>query len=368
MNIGTLLDYARRIKNSSTTLRGIYAWLLRFRVLAGATNGADADYAARLAKEENIYRDVANINDLPRIFHYWSHTYVRPMLEEFGVSNPDQFFAKYLAESARSQNIDDPVFISLGAGNCDTEVRAAKLMRDAGLLSFRIECLDMNPAMLERGRALAAVEGLVDHIIPVRVDFNAWRATKDYAGVMANQALHHMLKLEDTFDEVKRCLAKGGYFVVSDMIGRNGHQRWPEALAAVREFWKELPPDYRYNRPLKRQEDEFMDWDCSTEGFEGIRAQHILPLLIERFHFPIFVGFANVVDPFVDRCFGHHFNADATWDRELIDRIHAYDEAELKAGRLTPTHMMAVMSATVPPMEQSSRGLTPRASIRSATV
>ncbi len=33
---------------------------------------------------------------LPRIFHYWSNKYLRPMLEEFGVSNPDQFFAKYL--------------------------------------------------------------------------------------------------------------------------------------------------------------------------------------------------------------------------------------------------------------------------------
>lgn len=364
MKIDSLVNLARRIKYSPGVRR------LRARLFPPpavpqqAAVGADADYAQRMAKEEAHFRDVVDVNDLPQIFHYWSHNYVRPLLEEFGVSHPHQFFAKYLAESARVQGIDDPVFISLGAGNCDTEVHVARIMRDAGMANFTIECLDMNPTMLERGRAMAAAEGVAEHVVPAIGDFNAWRADKPYAGVMVNQALHHMLKLEDTFDEIRRCLAKGGYFVTSDMIGRNGHQRWPEALAAVREFWKELPPAYRYNRPLRRQEDQFMDWDCSMEGFEGIRAQDILPLLLPRFHFPVFIAFANVVDPFVDRSFGHNFDADAAWDRELIDRIHAYDEAGLKAGTLTPTHMLAVMSVAAPAEEKCARGLTPRMSLR----
>ena len=95
-----------------------------------------------------------------------------------------------------------------------------------------------------------------------------------------------------------------------------------------------------------------MDWDCSNEGFEGIRAQDILPLCVDRFGFETFLAFANVVDPFIDRSFGHHFDANGAWDRDFIDRVHARDEAEIRAGRIKPTHMMAVMT--------NDRGATPR--------
>jgi len=98
--------------------------------------------------------------------------------------------------------------------------------------------------------------------------------------------------------------------LIHDMIGRNCHQRWPEALKEVHRFWKELPTEYRYNRQLNRHEELYDNWDCSIEGFEGICAQDILPLLLERFDFHLFIGFANVVYLFIDRGFGHNFNAD----------------------------------------------------------
>ena len=81
--------------------------------------------------------------------------------------------------------------------------------------------------------------------------------------------------------------------------------RWPEALFQVNELWRELPERYHHNRQLRRMEPEYENWDCSKEGFEGIRAQDVLPELLKRFHFKLFVGFGNVVDIFVDRSFGH---------------------------------------------------------------
>jgi len=123
-------DAARRIKNSSPILRRLYE-NVRDSALAAMWKKRRR-YKNQLAEETRIYRDVDNVNDLPPIFHYWSDTYVRPMLEEYGCSNPDQFFAKYLHESARQCGADSPVFLSIGAGNCDTEVRIAKLLKDAG--------------------------------------------------------------------------------------------------------------------------------------------------------------------------------------------------------------------------------------------
>jgi len=111
----------------------------------------------------------------------------------------------------------------------------------------------------------------------------------------------------------------------------------------VHEYWRQLPPRYRYNRALKRYEELYENWDCSVESFEGIRAQDILPLLLEHFHFQFFFGCGNVIDPFVGRAFGHNFDPKQAWDREFIDRVHLRDEQEMAAGRIKPTHMLAVV-------------------------
>ena len=351
----------RRIKNNFFALRWLHA---KTRRMVSSLQKDDENYQTRMAQETQTYKDVEDINVLPKIFHYWSHTYVRPMLEEYGASNPEQFFAKYLRISADRCKDSAPIFLSVGAGNCDTEVRIARLMKDAGLSRFVIECLDMNSHTLQRGKELAEREGLIEHFAFLQGDFNTWTSTRNYAGVMANQSLHHVLNLEGLFDEVKRVLNPMGYFVISDMIGRNGHQRWPEALTEVHRFWHELPANYRYNVQLGRREEMYENWDCSTSGFEGIRAQDILPLLMERFKFRIFLGFGNVVDIFVDRGFGHNFNADMEWDMSFIDRIHAFDEESLKAGTLTPTHLIAVMTSQNDESAEYSRGLDPAKCVR----
>jgi SAM-dependent methyltransferase len=356
-----------RVKQILRRLREAGRRLLPRRGNPDAERGSlsAAAYADRLAAETEIFKGQLEINNLPAIFHYWSDKYLRPMLEEFGVSNPDEFFAKYLRESAAACKSSTPVFVSIGAGNCDTEVRIAQLLRKSGLERFTIECLDMNPHMLERGRELAQREGVAENLRFVEGDFNRWSAERTYAGIMANQSLHHVVNLEGLFEEVERSLDPRGYFVVSDMIGRNGHQRWPEALAEVQRFWRELPAGYRYNLQLQRHEELYINWDCSQEGFEGIRAQEILPLLLERFRFAVYIGFANVVDVFIDRAFGHHFKAEQAWDRDFVDRVHAFDEQALRDGSITPTHMMAVLTKART-AGRYSRGLSPSAGVRPA--
>ncbi|MEO5558901.1 MAG: class I SAM-dependent methyltransferase [Dokdonella sp.] len=296
-----------------------------------------------MAAERAIFADQVEVHDLPEIFHYWSNKYLRPKLELAGFSNPDAFFANYL-ERACAEAASSPVrFASLGCGNGDTEVRVAAMLVERGVCDFTIDCIDINEAMLERGRQLADDARVSAQIRTVVGDFNQWRPAGHYAAIMANQSLHHVLNLEALFAAVEAALEPNGRFITSDMIGRNGHLRWPEALAIVQEFWKELPADYRYNVQLKRQENLFQDWDCSGEGFEGIRAQDILRLLVDRFDFELFIPYANVVDPFIDRNFGPHFDVDNPRDREFIDRVQARDEAALEAGTITPTHLIAVL-------------------------
>jgi SAM-dependent methyltransferase len=220
--------------------------------------------------------------------------------------------------------------------------------------------------MLERARAAAEAAGVMAQLRFTCADFNTWQPATTYHAVLANQSLHHVVALEHLFDAVAAQLAPQGRFIIADMIGRNGHQRWPEARAIIDEFWATLPPEKRRNRLLGRIEHRFQDWDCSVAGFEGVRAQDILPLLIQRFQFEMFLPFGNLVDPFTDRAFGHNFSAEDAQDRAFIDRVHARDEAEISAGRITPTHMFAVLCREHVASPRLLPGLTPAFCVRKA--
>lgn len=311
--------------------------------MPAAEHFQDERYRARIAAEKGKYEDCINVHDLPPIFHYWSNKYIRPKLEAFGFSSPNDMFKKYLLEQAKRRPQEPLRFASIGAGNCDLEIALAIYLRAQGVADFVIDCLELNPAMLERGRAAAASQGIQEHIHLLETDFNQWTPVHEYDAVVANQALHHVLNLEGLFGQIKTCLKPHGSFIMSDIIGRNGHLRWPEALDIVHEFWRKLPPSYRFNPLLTRYEELYENWDCSTESFEGIRSQDILPLLVANFHFQLFVGFANVIDLFTDRTFGHNFDVKKAWDRAFIDRVHERDEQEMIAGRIKPTHMVAVV-------------------------
>lgn len=342
-------------------------WLRRFvlplpgiRQLYGAWS-----YSRRLQREKRNYDGCLNVHDLPPIFHYWSNTHLAPQkFHPFGIANPEQFYQRYIEEFHRQHPQKVMKILSIGSGNCDLEARLAREVIDAGISAFTLECLDMNDTMLARGREHAKQLDVADHIITTSADFNHWQPAATYDVIIANQCLHHVQELEKLFVLIKGCLNPAGYFVTSDMIGRNGHLRWPEALKLVQEFWQELPESYRYNRMLQRKEKRYINHDCSTHSFEGIRAQDILPLLIEHFHFELFIPFSNIVMVFIDRPFGHNFNADAAWDRDFIDRVHARDEAGILSGELSPTQMMAVLRIVPVETRLLDPRLTPAACVR----
>lgn len=329
-----------------------------------SVSNQDGEYVQRLVEERDAFDNLAEVHALPEIFHYWSNKHLLPLVKEFQIEGIDHFFARYLTQAAANTDHPVPTFLSVGAGNCDTEVRVAKLLRQEGLEEFVIECVEYSPEMLERGKLLASHEGVLRHLAFLQADANSWKASSRYTGVMANQSLHHVVNLEGLFETIASSLHEKGLFVVSDVIGRNGHQRWPEALDLVNRFWKELPKKYRYNHALNRYEELYQNWDWSKSGFEGIRAQDILPLLIKKFSIAVFIPFGNVIDVFIDRAFGYNFDPLSEWDRDFIDRVHECDERGFKSGGLKPAHMMAVLTRdTVDPV-LISRGLSPEFCVR----
>lgn len=348
----------------NTIRKGIHRAIAPRQATPEPPQQAVVTHADRIKAEQLHFSGCQDQYQLPEIFTWWSNKYVRPKFERLGLSSPDAMFCRYFEQAYVADRFDTRYFLSLGTGNCATEVMLAKHLVDKGFVDFQIECVDLNSTLLAEGVASARERGVGDHIVVTEADANKWTPTKVYTGILANQSLHHIENLEGVLAGIELSLAPTGTFITSDMIGRNGHMRWPEALSIVHEFWRELPPEYTYNHLLKRNEPLYENWDCSLEGFEGIRAQDILPLLIKHFEFDFFIPFSNVIDPFLDRTFGPNFSPKRKWDADFIDRVHARDEAELARGSIKPTHIVAAMCNVRPGRFAPDGGLTPRFSIR----
>jgi len=319
----------------------------------------------KMRQEIKRFKSCRNVHELPAIFHYWSNKYLVPKFLPFGFGNPTEFFHLYMMRSCRRFRGEDCRFISIGSGNCDLEAELARMLVKSGFSNFVLECLDVNQHMLKRGRALAEENGLLDHMGFVCCDISEWEPVEPYHLVMVNHSLHHFVALERLFDTIHRVLHPEGFFVADDMIGRNGHMRWTEALAILQELWAELPLRYKYNHQLRRLEIEYENWDCSRQGGnEGVRSQDILPLLMKKFHFDLFVVYGNVIDIFVDRNFGHNFDTDSEFDKAFIDRVHAIDEESIKSGTIKPTHMTAAMTRNAVARTKMNNHLSPEFCVR----
>lgn len=307
------------------------------------------DYTSRLANQVEQYRHVENIHDLPDIFHYWSNKFIRPIIERlFSVDSIPAFFGAPFLAAARAGKSRQAKFVSIGAGDCSLEISVAEWLVAHGLTSFTIECHELSPHLLERAARAVKSKRLEKHIVPVESDLNKVAFTRRYDGAMAHHSLHHLVGLEHVFGQVKSSLAPWGVFAISDMIGRNGHMRWPEMLDLVHALWRLLPESKRYNHQGKRLEVEYINNDCSTEGFEGIRAQDILPLLLGSFRPRTFLGYGGLTDIFVERAFGHNFSKDAAWDRDFIDLAQMLNERLIDGSIVKPTTMLALFDLRAP--------------------
>ena len=297
-------------------------------------------YSSKISAELQRYADQEEVHDLPAIYHFWSERYCLPLLQEVGFDGLEDFLDQHVAEQCARRAPERARLVSLGAGNGDTEIGIASRLRDRGIENLELTLLELNPQMLERAVADANKLGLTDRVIARQTDLNSWKADSNADVYLANHSLHHVVNLEGLFTEVKASLDPEGVLLVNDMIGRNGHVRWPEAADLLRRIWDVAPEDYRWNPFLRGVEDVYPDIDCSTSGFEGIRAQDILPLLLERFHPDVYICFLNVADPFIDRVYGPNFDVNSPEDRAFIDALGRFDDAAIDLQLVTPTHLI----------------------------
>lgn len=332
---------------------------------AAVIRGAPTPLAYRLRglAERAAFLLGASSAELPPIFHHWSNRCVLPKFQALGYSSPQDVYVQHISRRA-NQTGRGVRCLSLASGRGDIELEVVRALVDRGVEGVHVTCTDLSEPLLRLAARGAREAGLTRHFQYRCGDLNqTLRTAGPYDVVIANQCLHHFVELERIFDAVHAALAPDGVFVMSDVIGRNGHQLWPEALVEFDRFWDELPDTYRHDRVRGRTLERFDNHDHSDVGFEGIRAQDVLPCLLERFEVEDFIPFGCITLPFVERRFGWNFDPGREFDRDFIDRVADRDEALLNAGRLKPTQLVAALR-TGPARLRSWGALTPEACVR----
>ena len=324
-------------------------------------------YEKRVKHQIRQFANMERLKGLPPVYRYWSQNYVVPKIREvFDVPTHLHIYISAFGEALRSAEGNGKI-LSVGSGDANVEVALAKQMLAAGIGNFTILATELSEVRFERAKRLVHESQLNDYFEFKVVDVNEWQPDERFFGVMAQHTLHHIVELEKLFSFIDRNMYDEGAFVVVDMIGRNGHMRWPETLEYVEKIWSFLPDKYKFNHQFGKFMPQYVNWDCSRKGFEGIRSQDILPLLCEYFSFTHFLGTGGFVEVFVDRGFGHNFDVDDPADRNFIDIVARLNDALLETGEIKPTMIFAVCQKKNPDLPvRLYKGMSPAAMVRPA--
>lgn len=303
-----------------------------------------SDYETRLRQQQEQYATGAEIHGLPEIYHYWSNRYIAPYIQQvFGTKSITEIYAHPLAHMLDGGGARTRKFVSIGSGDCSEEIKIAKCLLEAGHSNFVILGFEVAAHLIGEANTAIARQGLAKHVASKFFDVNRGMIDEPIDAFIAHHSLHHIVELERLFDLIDQSLRPDGHFISCDMIGRNGHMRWPETLRYVEAIWANLPDIKKYNWQHRQQHNQFLNWDCSKEGFEGIRAQDILPLLLRHFSFEGFFGCGGFIDPFVDRGYGPNYDAANPLDRDFIDLVATANDAMIDSAQIKPTMMFADM-------------------------
>ena len=321
----------------------IYRHRLLGKRLLSAANRVLPRWASRRLSalaEQVAFRVVPAYQEdtLPPIFHHWSERYLQPRLANLGFQSPADFYYAAIRDYAAAH--PGPVAVlSLGSGACAMELALAERLRAEGLTAV-IECVDFNAALMRQAQAEAATRGLEPWLRFTTRDCSRIADLGPKGVIIVNEFFHHITELETVCALLRGLLEPDGSLVSFDVIGRNGHQPWPDVDEVVQRHWAELPAEQRHDAYFGRVQPRYVPVDHAAYSNEGVRSQDVLACLLREFDAELFLTFGAAVMPFIERRAGFNFDRGRPEHTAFIDRIADEDEARLRAGDYPASNMI----------------------------
>jgi len=147
-------------------------------------------YKLKLQSELSSLDDV-DVQDVPKILHYWANKFLAEMMAPFGFTNSIECFRLYLARLCRQRPNETLDFLSVGAGTCASEINIAECCARMASKTIDLNAQISTRACFRRDAALADEKGLSKHFTFTPFDVNRWKPRRQYYAILAFQSLHH---------------------------------------------------------------------------------------------------------------------------------------------------------------------------------
>lgn len=298
------------------------------------------DYAKKVAAEKRHFESLKVFSALPDVVNWWSAKYLQPRVEKvFGYSGGNTFYLNPIIKRA-SEN-KQVLVASLGSGDGEIENLLAMKLLQMKLFNVKIIGFELSSDLVRKATRNSEEMGLSDIVSFHNADVNSAFEKSAFDMIIANQVLHHIVELENVLDACHDAVKDDGMIMTRDMIGMNGHQAWPEARGVIEKIWAEMPDRYKLNHRSGKVFSEFQNIDHSKHGFEGIRSQDVLLLLIERFGYSNFYAFGGVVERFINRSYGQNYDISLREDVKFIEYLQKINDKLIDSSEIKPTQMVA---------------------------
>jgi SAM-dependent methyltransferase len=233
------------------------------------------DYERLVEEEKEHYSKIEVTEDLkeggphasPCWHYYWER--VAGLIQTSEFMDMPGYLSRTFAHLERPIEI-----LSLGSGYCGHELALARCLSR----SYRIQCTDINGRLFDRARQVARAEGLAMEFNVADLNFMAIES-KRYDLILAHAVIHHVINLENLFEQLATGLADRGIFHLVDVAGQNRKLIWDANERFVNGLLEAIPQHITAGLRVNVQEE--------ADGMEGIRQSEVIPQL--RMHFaPLF--------------------------------------------------------------------------------
>ena len=289
------------------------------------------------AEEALRFSDNGDSHVLPPLSNWYSNEILRPNLR---INTGVLSFQDLVIDEVKTLRLRNPkvILVSIGAGHGQIESELVKRIAEESpgdTEAFSLDLFSPNDMKIYEDTKNTY------RLTRAAFDANTDEIPRDANIIIVHHALHHFTALEEIFKRVHQILrANSGTFVIADMVGRNGHMRWPESLHAIRRIWSGMAPDKKIHNQLNRPWEDFENWDCSGEGFEGVRSEDILIFLFKYFEIDKSFFWGGIIDPFIERGFADNFDPQDQSDIDFISKVQKVESQLTDLGIVTPTQVI----------------------------
>lgn len=285
-----------------------------------------SDYDSKMKTEISLYEKIFDNNltqAVPPVWNEVEKCFADTLESAIGVRNLYQYVERHVL-STRQKNIK---ILGLGSGACGNELDGIIPLLQKHSISVDLYCVDINQHALDLALSEANKRGV--RFTPIISDINTISfESNSYDIIVAYASLHHFIELGRLAQQISKALTKNGVFVTVDIPTKNGYLMWPETYNIVCDLWGVIPPQFKidhtgFSHP--KYVEKYPNIDYSTNSFECINSEAILPALKKHLNCLSYVPAMSLTRRFFDTKFGPNYDLRNPLDKSTFAFITQLD-------------------------------------------